>query len=408
MHLHGNPTNNDNNSTQKTKQKQAKLHLQVGRDKINLYTRFMYGGCSSVGRALGCGPRCREFKSRHSPACLRVVSSLEWGAELQSRARRTRQSPALRNLVRESGISASQLILPVFVCDGIQAPCPIPSMPQVAWQTLDSLKGVIAEAKAYGVGGIMLFAVPKEEDKDPYGSAALDKNGILARSIAAACANAGNDLSIMVDICLDEFTSHGHCGVLDTDGRVDNDNTCKQYARIATLAASCGAQVLGLSGMMDFQVSVVRSALDDAGFTNTAILAYSAKYASAFYGPFRTAVMCNLLDDRKAYQMDHRNVREGIKEGIQDEKEGADILLVKPASHYLDVLWRMKQATHLPVWAYQVSGEYCAILAAAQAGYIDKNAAMLESIECIVRAGASAVLTYFALDVAQLLQSKQG
>lgn len=314
------------------------------------------------------------------------------------RPRRLRSSPAMRRLVAETRLHPADLVLPVFVREGIHEPSPITSMPGVMQHTLDSVRAVAVEAAAAGLGGIMLFGVPAE--RDPLGSAAVDPDGILNRALRAVAAEVSGDLVVQSDLCLDEFTSHGHCGVLDEAGRVDNDATLQHYARMAVAQAEAGAELLGLSGMMDGQVAVVREALDEAGFVDAAILAYAAKYASAFYGPFREAVDSQLQGDRRSYQQDPANRREGLREAYLDLDEGADIVMVKPAMSYLDVLSDVARVSTVPVWAYQVSGEAAMIEAAAANGWIDREAAIRESLLSISRAGADTLLSYFALEVA--------
>ena len=316
------------------------------------------------------------------------------------RPRRLRTTPAMRALVRETRVSPGQLVLPVFVRDGIDAPAPIASMPGVVQHTVDSLRREAVRAANAGVGGLMLFGVPLESDKDAAGSSGEDPDGILNRGLRAVREEVGDDLVVMADTCLDEFTSHGHCGVLDARGRVDNDATVDAYVRLAVAQADAGAHVVGPSGMMDGQVLAIRSGLDQAGYADVSILAYAAKYASAFYGPFREAVGSSLRGDRRTYQQDPANRREGLREAILDLAEGADMVMVKPASHYLDVLADVAAASDVPVAAYQVSGEYAMIAAAAERGWIDSEAAASESVTSIVRAGADIVLTYFALDLA--------
>ncbi|WP_282004653.1 porphobilinogen synthase [Propioniciclava sinopodophylli] len=316
------------------------------------------------------------------------------------RPRRLRTTPAMRALVRETRVSPGQLVLPVFVRDGIDAPAPIASMPGVVQHTVDSLRREAVRAANAGVGGLMLFGVPLESDKDAAGSCGEDPDGILTRGLRAVREEVGDDLVVMADTCLDEFTSHGHCGVLDARGRVDNDATVDAYVRLAVAQADAGAHVVGPSGMMDGQVLAIRSGLDQAGYADVSILAYAAKYASAFYGPFREAVGSSLRGDRRTYQQDPANRREGLRETLLDLAEGADMVMVKPASHYLDVLADVAAASDVPVAAYQVSGEYAMIAAAAERGWIDSEAAASESVTSIVRAGADIVLTYFALDLA--------
>jgi porphobilinogen synthase len=315
------------------------------------------------------------------------------------RPRRLRATPAWRRLARETRVDPSQLVLPMFVREGASEPRPIASMPGVVQHSLDSLKAEIARAAAAGVGGIMLFGVP--EHKDAIGSGATDSDGILNVATRVAVAEAGDALVVQTDLCLDEFTDHGHCGVLDADGRVDNDASLDRYRDMALAQAEAGSQLLGLSGMMDGQVAAVRTALDAAGRSDVPLLGYAAKYASAFYGPFREAVGSSLVGDRRSYQLEPGNVREGLREAELDIAEGADIVMVKPASGYLDVLAAAAAAYPVPVWAYQVSGEYSMIEAAAAAGYIDRERAIAESLVSIVRAGADAVLTYYAVEAAE-------
>lgn len=323
------------------------------------------------------------------------------------RPRRLRQSPAMRRLVAESRLHPAELILPMFVREGAVEPIPISSMPGVVQHSLDSMKAAIAEAAALGVGGVMLFGVP--EHKDAAGSGATDPNGILNVATRAAVAEAGDSLVVQTDLCLDEFTDHGHCGVLrvsassTTGYEVDNDASLERYRDMAVAQAEAGSQLLGLSGMMDGQVAAVRGALDAAGHPDTPILGYAAKYASAFYGPFREAVQSSLQGDRKTYQMDPANRREGAREVLLDVEEGADIVMVKPAMSYLDVLADAAAASPVPVWAYQVSGEYAMIEAAAANGWIDRGRAIQESLLSIKRAGAGAILSYYAVEVARSL-----
>lgn len=314
------------------------------------------------------------------------------------RLRRLRQSPALRRLVAEHDLTARRLVLPVFVKEGIDAAQPIASMPGVDQYPLDALPALVEKAVAAGIGGIMLFGVPTV--RDATGSGATDADGILNRAIAVAADAAAGRITVQADLCLDEFTDHGHCGVLAADGSVDNDATLEIYAQMALAQAGAGADILGLSGMMDGQVAACREALDGAGYSNVAILAYSAKYASAFYGPFRDAVESTLQGDRRTYQLDPANGREGVREALADIDEGADIVMVKPAGPYLDVLAEVAAVSDVPVWAYQVSGEYALIEHAAAAGLIDRERAIGESLVGIRRAGAEAILTYWALEVA--------
>ncbi|WP_341955630.1 porphobilinogen synthase [Microbacterium sp. LWH13-1.2] len=318
------------------------------------------------------------------------------------RLRRLRQSPAVRGLVRETSLEPRQLVLPLFVREGITEAAPIGSMPGVAQHSLDSLRKAATEAAEAGVGGVMLFGVPAV--RDAQGSGADDPKGILNVATEALAAEVGDALVVQTDLCLDEFTDHGHCGVLAEDGSVDNDATLERYASMALAQARAGSQLLGLSGMMDGQVAVIREALDSDGYTDVLLLAYAAKYASAFYGPFREAVDSQLTGDRRTYQLDPGNRREGVREAVVDEEEGADIVMVKPAMAFLDVLREVRDTVHIPVWAYQVSGEYAMIEAAAANGWIDRRASILESLLSIRRAGADVVLTYWATEAARWLR----
>jgi len=319
------------------------------------------------------------------------------------RPRRLRTTRALRETVAETRLVARQLVLPVFVREGATEPVPIGSMPGVVQHSRDSLRAAAAEAAELGLGGIMLFGVP--ERKDATGSGALDPAGVLNVAIADVVAEVGDALTVMSDLCLDEFTDHGHCGVLTPDGRVDNDATLEVYADMARAHAAAGVDVVGPSGMMDGQVAVIRDALDGVGHTEVAILAYSAKYASAFYGPFREAVDSSLQGDRRTYQQDGANAREGVREALLDVAEGADLVMVKPALAYLDVLHRVREAVDVPVAAYNISGEYAMLEAAAAQGWIDREPAILETLLSIRRAGADVVLTYWAAEAARLLRA---
>ncbi|MFT4306161.1 MAG: porphobilinogen synthase [Microbacterium sp.] len=318
------------------------------------------------------------------------------------RPRRLRQSTAVRRLVRETQLAPRQLVLPAFVREGLDEPVPISSMPGVVQHSLDSLRRAATDAAAAGVGGIMLFGVPAV--RDAVGSGADAEDGILNVATRAVAEEVGGALVVQTDLCLDEFTDHGHCGVLDAAGRVDNDATLERYASMALAQARAGSRLLGLSGMMDGQVAAVRRALEAEGFTDTIVLAYAAKYAGAFYGPFREAVDSQLTGDRRTYQLDPANGREGVREALLDVAEGADIVMVKPALPYLDVLAAVRAAVDVPVWAYQVSGEYAMIEAAAAHGWIDRRAAVAEALLGIRRAGADAVLTYWALEAAAWLR----
>jgi len=319
----------------------------------------------------------------------------------QSRPRRLRRTAAVRRLVEETRLSPAELVLPMFVKEGLTGPRPIPSLPGVVQHSRDSLRKAAAEAVAAGVGGIMLFGVPQR--RDATGSAGVDPAGVLNVAIRDVVAEVGDATVVMSDLCLDEFTSHGHCGLLAADGTVDNDATLAAYAQLAVAQAEAGADMLGPSGMMDGQVGVVRRALDAAGYTDTALLAYAAKYASAFYGPFREAVESALVGDRRTYQQDPANLRESLREVELDVAEGADLVMVKPALPYLDVIAAVRQRVHVPVAAYQVSGEYAMVEAAAANGWIDRDRVILETLTSIRRAGAQIILTYWATEVANTL-----
>lgn len=316
------------------------------------------------------------------------------------RPRRLRSTAALRRLVAETTLAPRQLVLPMFVADGLDAPREISSMPGVLQHTVDSLRKAADEAVRAGVGGLMLFGVPDEKDKDATGSGADADDGVLNRALRVLTDDLGDDTVLMADTCLDEFTDHGHCGVLDAAGRVDNDATLDRYVSMSLAQARSGARLLGPSGMMDGQVAAIRTALDGAGFTDTGILAYAAKYASAFYGPFREAVGSSLQGDRRTYQQDSANRIEALREVRLDLDEGADIVMVKPAMSYLDIVRDVAEISDVPVAAYQISGEYSMITAAAERGWIDRDAAILESLTSIRRAGASIILTYWATEVA--------
>ena len=295
------------------------------------------------------------------------------------------------------------MVLPMFVADGIDEPKPIESMPGVVQHTRDSLRKAAAEAVNAGVGGLMLFGVPRAEDKDAVGSVGTAEDGILNVALRDLAKDLGDATVLMADTCLDEFTDHGHCGVLDARGRVDNDATNDRYVELAVAQADSGAHVVGPSGMMDGQVAAIRDGLDEAGHTDVVILAYAAKFASAFYGPFREAVSSSLDGDRRTYQQDPANAREAVREIELDIAEGADIVMVKPAMGYLDVVAAAAEISPVPVAAYQISGEFSMIKAAAANGWIDGRAAAVESLTSIRRAGADIVLTYFAADVADWL-----
>ena len=312
------------------------------------------------------------------------------------RPRRLRATPGMRRLVAETDVRPRHLVLPVFVAEGLDAPRPISSMPGVVQHTRDSLRKAAAEAAAAGLGGIMLFGVPAR--RDAVGSGGTDPEGILNVALRDVRAEVGDAMPVMADTCLDEFTDHGHCGVLDDQGRVDNDATLPIYGQMAVAQADAGAHVVAPSGMMDGQVGVIRSALDEAGHRDTAILAYSAKYASAFYGPFREAVDSQLQGDRRTYQQDPANAREAGREAALDLDEGADMVMVKPAMAYLDVLRRVADSSDVPVAAYQVSGEYAMISAAVERGWLDRERTIVETLTGIRRAGADIVLTYWATE----------
>ncbi len=314
------------------------------------------------------------------------------------RPRRLRRTPALRRLVAETRVHPAGLVLPLFVREGLDEPAPISSLPGVVQHSRSSLRAAAREAVALGLGGVMLFGVP--ETRDAFGTGATDADGILNVGIAEVRDEVGDDIVVMADLCLDEFTDHGHCGVLDARGGVDNDATLVRYAEMAMALADAGADIVGTSGMMDGQVGVVRQALDEVQQQHVAVLAYAAKYASAFYGPFREAVDSQLTGDRRAYQQDPANRRESMREVRLDVEEGADLVMVKPAMGYLDVLRDTADSVDVPVAAYQVSGEYAMVEAAAARGWIDRDRAVLESVTSIHRAGADIVLTYWAAELA--------
>jgi porphobilinogen synthase len=318
------------------------------------------------------------------------------------RPRRLRRTAAMRRLVAETRLHPADLILPMFVKEGLTQPRPIPSLPGVFQHSRESLRKAAAQAVQAGIGGLMLFGV--SAGRDEVGSGATDPDGILNVAIRDVKAEVGDATVVMSDLCLDEFTSHGHCGVLAPDGSVDNDATLARYADMAVAQAQAGVDMVGPSGMMDGQVGVVRAALDTSGFTQTAILAYAAKYAGAFYGPFRDAVESTLAGDRKTYQQDPPNVREALREVALDVAEGADIVMVKPALPYLDVIAAVQSTVDIPVAAYQVSGEYAMVEAAAANGWLDRDRVMLETLVSIRRAGAQLILTYWAVDAAGRLR----
>ncbi|WP_062388319.1 porphobilinogen synthase [Demequina iriomotensis] len=318
------------------------------------------------------------------------------------RPRRLRTTPAMRRLVREVRPHPGELVWAVFIHEELAEPRPIASLPGVSQHPLAAVPALVDAAVEAGVGGLMIFAIPAV--RDARGSGAVDPDGILNRAIRAAADAAGERLVIMADLCLDEFTDHGHCGVLSADGRVDNDATLAVYAEMGLAQARAGAHVLGLSGMMDHQVAVVREALEAEGFTDVSLLAYAAKYASAFYGPFREAVDSQLEGDRRSYQIDPANGLQGLHEAELDEFEGADIVMVKPALPYLDVVAEVAAQSRVPVAAYHVSGEYAQIEAAAANGWLDRRAAHLEALTSMRRAGADIIVTYAALELAAWLK----
>lgn len=324
------------------------------------------------------------------------------------RPRRLRATPGMRRLVAETRLHPADLVLPLFVKEGLTEPAPLTSMPGQVQHTEESLVDAVRAARDAGLGGVMLFGIPTV--KDATGSQADAEDGILQRALRASRkvldeVPAGTATPVlMADTCLDEFTDHGHCGVLTSTGAVDNDTTLARYASMAVAQARAGTDVISPSGMMDGQVAMIRDALDDADFLDTSILAYSAKYASAYYGPFREAVDSELKGDRKTYQMDYANAREGLREADLDLAEGADIVMVKPAGSYLDVLRAVADRSDVPVAAYQVSGEYAMIEAAGANGWIDRDRAVLESVTSIKRAGADVILTYWALEIAEWIK----
>jgi len=318
------------------------------------------------------------------------------------RPRRLRASAAVRRLVAQTRLHPADLVLPVFLKEGLDSPRPIASLPGVQQHSRGSLVALARHAADAGIGGIMVFGVPS--GRDATGSGVDDPDGVLNVALADLAEAVGDRVVLLADLCLDEFTDHGHCGVLDDAGRVDNDATLERYASAALAQARAGAHLLGTSGMMDGQVGVVRRALDEAGHDDVGVIAYAAKYASGFYGPFRDAVESTLTGDRASYQQDPANARESLLEVEQDLAEGADVVMVKPALPYLDVLRQVADVSPVPVAAYQVSGEYAMVAAAAANGWLDGERVMLESLLSIRRAGADVLLTYAALDVARTLQ----
>ncbi|GLU49170.1 porphobilinogen synthase [Nocardiopsis ansamitocini] len=320
-----------------------------------------------------------------------------------ARPRRLRTTPAMRRLVAQTRVHPGELILPMFVKEGIESPHPVSSMPGVYQHTRESLRKAAHEAVEAGVGAIMLFGIP--EFKDEHGSSADDPAGIVQKALRDLSADLGDDIVLMADLCLDEYTSHGHCGLLTDSGEVDNDATLERYASIALAQAAAGVQVVGPSGMMDGQVGAIRTALDKAGRTDVAILAYAAKYSSAFYGPFREAAECApQFGDRASYQQDPANASEALREAELDIAEGADMVMVKPGLAYLDIVARIADSVRVPVSAYQVSGEYAMVEAAAQNGWLDRERVILETLTSYRRAGAGQILTYWATEAARLLR----
>ncbi|GAA2555363.1 porphobilinogen synthase [Winogradskya consettensis] len=317
------------------------------------------------------------------------------------RPRRLRRTPALRRLAAETTVRPSNLVQPLFVREGLSEPRPIASMPGVLQHTRDSLRKAAAEAVAAGVGGLMVFGIP--EAKDALGTGASDPDGIAQQALRDVVAEVGDETVVISDINLDEYTTHGHVGVLGPDGDVDNDASLERFAEVAVVQADAGAHIVAPSGMMDGQVRHIRAALDRAGHHSVAILGYSAKYASSFYGPFRDAVESSLTGDRKSYQQHPANLRESLREVALDVSEGADMVMVKPASHYLDIVRMLADSVDVPVSAYQVSGEYSMIEAAAAKGWIDRDNAVAESLTCLYRAGATVLITYWATEFATKL-----
>jgi porphobilinogen synthase len=320
-----------------------------------------------------------------------------------ARPRRLRRTAPLRRLVSDVSVDPGDLILPLFVKEGIAEPQPVSSMPGVVQHTRDSLRKAAAEAVDAGVGGLILFGIPAV--KDARGSAADDPDGIVQLALTDLVAEVGAETVLLADLCLDEYTDHGHCGLLTAAGEVDNDATLERYAAIAVAQANAGAQIVAPSGMMDGQVAAIRAALDAADHSEVAICAYSVKYASAFYGPFREAAECApQFGDRASYQQDPASRRDAIREVSLDLAEGADIVMVKPALSYLDIISQVAATAPVPVAAYQVSGEYAMIEAAAERGWIDRERIIDETLTAIKRAGASIILTYWATEVARRLR----
>jgi porphobilinogen synthase len=321
----------------------------------------------------------------------------------QRRLRRLRRTPALRRLVAETRLGVDDLVAPLFVREDISEPHPIASLPGVVQHTRETLRKEVSELAGLGVPAVILFGVPAQ--KDPEGSGAWDPEGIVQLALQDLRAEVGDEVVLIADLCVDEYTDHGHCGIVGPDGAVDNDATLRLYEQAAVAQADAGADITAPSGMMDGQVAAIRGALDDAGHSTTAILAYAAKYASSLYGPFRDAVDVTIADggDRKGYQQDPRNGREALAEIRADIAEGADIVMVKPALAYLDVIAAARANSDLPIAAYHVSGEYSMIKAAAERGWIDGDAVAIEHLTAIKRAGADLILTYLAREMAERL-----
>jgi porphobilinogen synthase len=318
------------------------------------------------------------------------------------RPRRLRRTPAMRRMVAETQVRPADLIQPLFVKEGISEPQPITSMPGVVQHTRDTLRKAAHDAAEAGVGGVILFGIPAV--KDGRGSGADDPAGIVQKALRDLSSEVGDATVVMADLCLDEYTDHGHCGILTSSGEVDNDATLERYASIAEAQAAAGAEVVAPSGMMDGQVGAIRSALDQAGYSGVSIMAYAVKYASAFYGPFREAAECAPRSgDRAAYQQDPANAEEAMREVALDLAEGADMVMVKPAMTYLDIIRRVRDSVHVPVAAYQVSGEYAMVEAAAAQGWVDRGRIIDETLTSIRRAGADIILTYWATEVARSL-----
>ena len=332
--------------------------------------------------------------------------NLEHLPPIVTRPRRLRSSASIRSVVAETTLEPRHLMAPLFVREGIDTPRPIPSMPGVVQQTLASLPQALAEVGEAGVASVMIFAIP--DKRDEAGSEACNPGGILHRAVSVAAEAAGPSIVIGADVCLDEFTSHGHCGVLDESGNVDNDRTLVHFQKMALGLASAGAGLLGLSGMMDGQVAAVRAALDESGHQNTTIMAYAAKYASSHYGPFRDAVESTLVGDRKSYQMDWRNRREALREIVLDIEQGADIVMVKPALSYLDIIRDARNSVSAPIAAYVVSGEFAMIELAAEHGLVDRDAAIWETLYSVRRAGADIICTYWAIEYAHKMSQGKG